>query len=493
MNALDRYLKAVKQFLPRARQDEILRELSENLRSQMKGREAELGRPLNEAEREAILDRHGSPLLVAGRYRQHAHRLAIGGELIGPELFPHYVRWLSIPIGITTVLFAVALALGERPPLGQFLFPVGVQFACVTLIFILGQVWQNKYGWLGRWKSPSPPAAELIRRYLHAVRFWLPKGQQEDILAELAEDLRSKIEDREAELGRKLDEGELVAILKQRGEPKSVAAGYLPPQYLIGPVLFPLYRFVLKLVVLWILLPLYIVVAGPIVVRTAVDPSLAGIQALWSCLMSAGFTVGVITIVFAFMERRPQASLSEWDPRRLPAVPARKPWANLEPMTWYRAVASIVFGALFGLVWVYMAQPRTAVYFAGVRIALAPVWRSVFWPILAVLLSGVVVGVAGLLRPQSARLHAAIRLAANALSLVVVGVLLNAHTWVEIAAPGLPRAAVQDSAGWTNLGLWIALLSVGIIVLADTVREALRVFRKNAPLNGLAGRVSPTD
>ena len=29
---------------------------------------------------------------------------------------------------------------------------------------------------------------ELLNRYLHAVRFWLPKPQQEDIVAELGED-----------------------------------------------------------------------------------------------------------------------------------------------------------------------------------------------------------------------------------------------------------------------------------------------------------------
>jgi hypothetical protein len=57
---------------------------------------------------------------------------------------------------------------------------------------------------------------DLINRYLQAVKFWLPKNQKQDIIAELAEDLRSQIEDREAELGRQLNESEVAELLKQR-------------------------------------------------------------------------------------------------------------------------------------------------------------------------------------------------------------------------------------------------------------------------------------
>ena len=47
MNLLDRYLQAVRFFLPRRQQDDIVRELSENLLSQMEDRAEELGRPLS--------------------------------------------------------------------------------------------------------------------------------------------------------------------------------------------------------------------------------------------------------------------------------------------------------------------------------------------------------------------------------------------------------------------------------------------------------------
>ena len=37
---------------------------------------------------------------------------------------------------------------------------------------------------------------ELLNRYVQAVKFWLPSSQQDDIAAELSEDIRSQIEAR---------------------------------------------------------------------------------------------------------------------------------------------------------------------------------------------------------------------------------------------------------------------------------------------------------
>ena len=43
----------------------------------------------------------------------------------------------------------------------------------------------------------TKPSTDLIDRYLQAVGFWLPRDQKQDILAEISEDLRSQLEDRE--------------------------------------------------------------------------------------------------------------------------------------------------------------------------------------------------------------------------------------------------------------------------------------------------------
>ena len=89
-------------------------------------------------------------------------------------------------------------------------------------------------------KTTTQKPQELLDRYLQGVRFWLPKAQQEDISAELAEDLHSQIEEKEEELGRSLNEEEMTAILKRFGSPIVVASRYRPQTHLIGPVLFPI-------------------------------------------------------------------------------------------------------------------------------------------------------------------------------------------------------------------------------------------------------------
>jgi len=111
MELLDRYLQSVKFWLPKAQQDDILKELNENIRSQMEDKEGELGRPLSEAEQSAILKRHGHPILVASRYWDRQH-------LIGPALFPIYWFVLRLVLVITvasSLISQIATASGGKP------------------------------------------------------------------------------------------------------------------------------------------------------------------------------------------------------------------------------------------------------------------------------------------------------------------------------------------------------------------------------------------
>ena len=107
MNLLNRYLQAVGQCLPKARRDDILEELRTNLLSQMEDREEEFGRPLTESEVVRMLQDHGNPMIVAGRYREANLGFAFGIQLIGPELFPIYRIILGLNFAITFIIMAV--------------------------------------------------------------------------------------------------------------------------------------------------------------------------------------------------------------------------------------------------------------------------------------------------------------------------------------------------------------------------------------------------
>ena len=67
MELLDRYLQQVRFWLPKAGRQDIIAESTEDLQSQIEQQEAERGRPLGEAEVEAILERWGHPMRVAGQ------------------------------------------------------------------------------------------------------------------------------------------------------------------------------------------------------------------------------------------------------------------------------------------------------------------------------------------------------------------------------------------------------------------------------------------
>ena len=53
----------------------------------MEDTEAEFGRPLAEAEQQAILKRRGNPVLLAARYRQDRRSVAFGPQLNRPGSF----------------------------------------------------------------------------------------------------------------------------------------------------------------------------------------------------------------------------------------------------------------------------------------------------------------------------------------------------------------------------------------------------------------------
>ena len=145
MDLVDQYLKAVAKALPEAQREDIIRELSEDIRSEMEDKQSEMGRPLTEAEQQALLKQRGNPLMLAARYHQDDRRVAFGRELIGPVLYPFYIKVLSFNLGLTFVVIGtifLALSLGGQrirfnDVLSSCLLQLFIQLGAVTLIFSL--------------------------------------------------------------------------------------------------------------------------------------------------------------------------------------------------------------------------------------------------------------------------------------------------------------------------------------------------------------------
>jgi hypothetical protein len=241
---------------------------------------------------------------------------------------------------------------------------------------------------------------DLVNRYLQAVRFWLPRKQQDDMIAELSEDIRSQFEERSRALGRPLTESEVEELLRQRGSPILVANRYLPQQSLIGPLLFPIYRFVAIVVTVCLLVPMFLgwlvslLSPGFGADRSAHWLSVVGLS--WSHLWTGWFAaMGIVTLVFAVIERThaQQHILESWNPRKLP--PVRHP--SLIPRSSSAIELAVNLAVL--LWWVVSMAPPLRFHFGNLHIALTAEWGIFFWAILALTLANIILSSVNLVRP----------------------------------------------------------------------------------------------
>ena len=305
-------------------------------------------------------------------------------------------------------------------------------------------------------------AADLIDRYLQAVRFWVPKTQrQDDLLAELGEDLRSQIDDKEAELGHPLDKAETAEILKRCGSPMMVAGRLGPQRHLIGPALFPIYEFVLKMVLLWILVPVFIFIVGPVNLANGGGdwPSaiLTTFGNLWSGLFIAA---GIVTLVFAIIERTNSHLESEikWDPLKLPPVPkeARKP-------SLMKAVSDLGFN-FFGLVWLLLLPhyPFLILGPAAAFLKVGPILHLFYLPFVFVSVVALVRSALTLARPQWTWFPILSQLFQSVLTLVVLNYMVQAISNAPSAFPFVVlQDAVRDSPKFIKIA---AIVNVSILV-----------------------------
>ncbi len=317
----------------------------------------------------------------------------------------------------------------------------------------------------------------MIARYLESVKFWLPKGQKADIIDELSADIDAQVEEREATLGRKLSEAEVESILKERGRPVVVANRFLPQEQLIGPLLFPVYRFVLKIVCLCYLLPWALVWIGMMIFdpayraeQTHVSWSAAVVSA-WSAWCTVAFVaVGLATLVFGILERIQAKShfLEEWSPRKLPPVRI----ANEIPRS--TSILELALSLLFFVWWALNAAPRILNLGSTVRIELGPQWFWFFSAFLVLAVGNAALAVANLLHPYWTVRRAVLRLLCDGIGALLFCLLLRSHIITSFSASSL---TTEKSIEVTHaIDYWMAMAFPWAIV-ASVVIAATGIYR----------------
>ena len=322
-------------------------------------------------------------------------------------------------------------------------------------------------------------AVELLDRYLQAVSSWLPNEQRADIVAELGEDLRSEVEEKQRELGRPLDEADLCALLERRGHPMWVAETFLPKRYLIGPAVLPIYWRALKIAlacVVTVMVVLYVVFAK---ILENAPPALAhpGFW-LWQLGLWTFAYGGLFTMIFALVERSQTSARAagHWDPRDPHALPK----APVDPVAQQRqelrvsAIVEAVVDILALAWWLDVHAP----VMPELGIVLTPVWQSLHWPIAVLLAGSAASALANAFRPSWSRPRIAARLLIDAFGLALAVWLLTAWPWAQVTAPAVPAASAAMLEKWLNLGWLQGLLGVALVCAGGLVQNARRMAGK---------------
>jgi hypothetical protein len=321
---------------------------------------------------------------------------------------------------------------------------------------------------------------ELVDRYLHAVKFWLPRNQKDDIIAELSEDLRSQIEDTEAELGHKLTDAEVEPILKRCGSPMAVAGRYLPQQSLIGPTLFPIYRVIIRSLILYFLLPWLLLWLGITIFSPdfrADHPGAALFASLEPWWLACTYSLFLNTLIFALLDRS-QARLhlvNDWNPRSLPAVRDH----NVISRGGTIFELTVVVATL--ATWIQLDAFRRVFHIFGTTITLSSRWPYFFWALMVVSVAGIVVSCMHLSNPRWTRLSASLRLGIDCYSFGLIYLLCRANLLQALSASGVASADagafVASFNNWmASVAFWV--LAVGAAVLFFDVRRIIRVGPK---------------
>jgi len=344
--------------------------------------------------------------------------------------------------------------------------------------------------------TPKNPL-ELVDRYLQAVRFWLPKTRrEEDVLAELGDDLRSQIEAKESELGRPVTKDEVSEILKRCGMPMIVAARLAPKRYLIGPTLFPIYAFVLKMVLLWIIVPVFVFIVGPATLAThprELGPAIATtLGSLWSALFIAA---GTMTLVFAVLERTAATAKAEckWDPMKLP--PVRKQERKIPAV---QTVCELAFN-FFGLVWLLLLPQNLYLIFgpAAGYLKPGPIWHTFYLPIVAVAAYSIFRCLVTLAQPQWTWFPALGNLLQNGFTLIILKFMLTAashssgagwHPFVVIAQDATSAQSLKVSA-IVNASVLIGMVGTWIGLCIAVPIQTWQFMRRLR--NGASGKEQP--
>jgi hypothetical protein len=334
---------------------------------------------------------------------------------------------------------------------------------------------------------------DLLDRYLQAVRIYLPKRQQDDIIKELGENLRAQMEDRESELGRPLNEDEMAALLKKHGHPLFVASRYQQPRYLIGPTLFPLYWLMMKIILVIVAFSYGVAAIVMLAESNSIVQVLAAVFSFASAVLP---TFAWVTIVYAVLDlcnsrfRLTEKWSKEWnekfDPQKLPAVQRTPEGLEAKPISRAKTVFELFWTLAFLLWWLRIAPIRKLALFMTlgpvglsnkIPFQPGPTANTVFIPVIVLMLVGIVHRIVTLRYPRRVTFDAVMRLIANAGSVPILYLLSRSNEMFALV-PGIsePEKFLEPMRIF-NLILHYVMMFAAALTLIECFKQVRRLIR----------------
>jgi hypothetical protein len=339
---------------------------------------------------------------------------------------------------------------------------------------------------------------ELLDRYLQAVKKHLPWQRQDDIIAELRANLESQLEDKESALGRPLTTAEAEDWLRSLGAPMMVASRYQPQQYLIGPALFPIYWYNLRMALVWAAI-IYAIVSAVVVPLTTPNAESVFEAALRIpfVLFNVAIWVTMIFVIFEFVAARypqkcpPIARLTlAWNPSSLPPLEKHPDAGVGKPRSFAHSVAEVVFGFLF-LPWLLLI-PHYPFLLIGPGIFymktspfhIAGVWWTCYWWVVGLTVIQLLWRTINLIRGAWQRRSRAELIVERTLGLIPLSILLNVqgYQYMLLRNPAKDQAQYGTALDAINKSIHLGLMvlcAITILQLAWGIGQyALAFYRR---------------
>lgn len=163
---------------------------------------------------------------------------------------------------------------------------------------------------------------DLMERYLHEVGRYVPPKARADIQTELRSLIQDQLDDR---YGGAPTDDEIIAVLKEMGDPRHMATSYHKEQYLIGPALYPWMMMVLSYG--WLIVPITVIVLsifGVLSASQTVTVTNLVIEPMLSALQATFIFSAVVIMLFAIIER----AGFEWKSDKMAFNPVNLPKAD---------------------------------------------------------------------------------------------------------------------------------------------------------------------